>query len=458
MSTENILYETIYYGNPFEAIELNLFSCQEFVDYLSKNVETIPRERYYLSFCALMRFYPSVYHYCNGRHILTYFPNDPILQRIFVIMGGSPELPTNKDEPTNTLWSVIFDVYSEYMNDTWSEEYERCMLLCNKITPKLTKKQLIFKDKDFIKSLYDYRCDKIISMLPLCGFSSKDTIEYTIDTDWFELYPKLKPYYDRYISRVEFLKTNAPNYFQKLCDQFLYQLCNITLADFEKLDFELLKKTCKSFPQQFTDVDIPEEYQRLCIYPIGVRSYILGLSCFPKIPSKKQLDDALLTLSKMGIDEYVEMVLSKQNYPEFPEDKIVNSEDTLFENPKNYVSLDRFEVEENGKIYQFTRPEFKKLFTDKRNFWTKQPLSYSDLYSLQIRNQLCKELNLPSSDTLKVLIEKGCKGCLYEESLTKEQSSTMSNASMNESLLYLYQLWLSSPDVFHSIGENVDEN
>jgi hypothetical protein len=154
----------------------------------------------------------------------------------------------------------------------------------------------------------------------------------------------------------------------------------------------------------------------------------------------------------MGIDEYVKTTLEKQNYPTFPEDKIANTEDTLFENPSEYVSLDRFEMEENGKIYQFTRPEFKKLYTDKKNFWTKQPLSYSDLYTLQIRNQLCKELNLPQSDTMKLLIEKGCKGCLYEETLVKENPSQSSNslsvASMNASLLYLYQLWSANPNAF----------
>jgi hypothetical protein len=243
-----------------------------------------------------------------------------------------------------------------------------------------------------------------------------------------------------------------------MSEQFLYQLCSITLRDFEKLDFDLLKRTAHCFPQQFTDVDVSDEYQRIAIYPIGVRTYILGLSCFPKVPSKKTLDEALVTLSKMGVDDYVNMILSKQVYENHSEDKIANTEDTLFEKPENYVSLDRFDLEENGKIYQFTRPEFKKLFTDKKNFWTKQSISYSDLYSLQIRIQLCKELNLPPSEPLKILIEKGCKGCLYEEPLVKENSSStiqVSNAEVNQSLLYLYQMWLTNPNAFQSLS---DEN
>jgi hypothetical protein len=452
MNSEYILYQTVYYGNPFEALELNLFTSQELINYLVKNIKILPKERLYLSFSALMRYYPSDYHYSDRKHILTYLPDDKILQRIFVIMGGSPDVPSDNDDPTNTLWSILFDIYTEYMTDTWSEEYEKYMLLCNKVTSKLSKRELYFKDQDFIKLLYEYRCDKIIALLPQCGFPESETIHYSIETDWFDQYPNVKKYYKNYITRIEYLKKMAPDYLKPLTEQFLFQLCTITLKDFEKLDYDLLKRTCKCFPQQFTDIDLPEPYQRLCIYPIGVRSYILGLSCFPKIPNKNQIDQALTKLSEMGIDEYVKTTLEKQNYPTFPEDKIANTEDTLFENPSEYVSLDRFEMEENGKIYQFTRPEFKKLYTDKKNFWTKQPLSYSDLYTLQIRNQLCKELNLPQSDTMKLLIEKGCKGCLYEETLVKENPSQSSNslsvASMNASLLYLYQLWSANPNAF----------
>lgn len=458
MTSNDLISQTVHYGNPFEAIELNFFSSQELIDYLAKNANQIPKDRLYLSFTALMRLYPSTYHYSNGNHLLSYLPNDSIIHRIFVIMGGSPELPLSKDDLTNTLWSLIFDVYSEFVNDTWSEEYERCMLLCNKVTPKVTKKILIFKDDEFIQKLYEYHCDKVITMLPLCGVSSINLIQYTIDADWFDQYPAIKRYYKRYVDRIFMLKQNAPLYFEKMSEQFLYQLCSITLRDFEKLDFDLLKRTGHCFPQQFTYVDVSDEYQRIAIYPIGVRTYVLGLSCFPKVPSKKTLDDALVTLSKMGVDNYVNMILSKQNYESHPEDRIANTEDTLFEKPENYVSLDRFDLEENGKIYQFTRPEFKKLFSDKKNFWTKQPISYSDLYSLQIRIQLCKELNLPPSEPLKVLIEKACKGSLYEEPLVKENPSStiqVSNAEVNQSLLYLYQMWLTNPNAFQSLS---DEN
>lgn len=459
MSLNDLIYQTIYYGNPFEAIEFNFFSSQELIDYLAKNANEIPKNKLYLTFSALMRLYPSIYHYSNGKHLLSYLPNDSFIQRVFVIMGGSPELPLSKDDLTNTLWSLIFDVYSEFINDTWSEEYERCMLLCNKITPKLTKKELIFKDEEFIQTLYEYHCENVITMIPLCGVSTKDLIQYTIDADWFDQYPYVKKYYKKYIDRMYMLRQNAPLYFDKMSEQFIYQLCSMTLQDFEKLDFDLLRRTAKCFPQQFTDVDISDAYQRIAIYPIGVRSYVLGLSCFPKIPNKKTIDDALLTLSKMGIDDYVNMILTKQNYENPTEESIANNEDTLFETPKSYVSLDRFDIEENGKVYQFTRPEFKKLFSDKKNFWTKQPITYSDLYSLQIRIQICKELNLPPSEPLKILIEKACKGCLYEEPLDVKQDPTgvnvTSNDTTNQSLLYLYQMWLTNPTMFTQIS---DEN
>jgi hypothetical protein len=452
MSTEDIISQSIYHGSPFEAMDSNFFTPQELIDYLAKHSTEIPKEKLYLTFTALMTSYPSMYHYSNGKHLLTYLPQDIFIQRIFIIMGGSPELPLSKDDTTQTLWSLVFDIYSDFMNDIWSEEHERCMLLCNRITPKLSKKELLFKDKEFIHLLYEYRCDKIITLvLPVCGIPLKDTIDYSIDSEWFDKYPKIKNHYSKYIHRVSHLKSVAPFYFEKMTESFLYQLCGVTLQDFEKIDFELLKITCQCFPQQFSNLDVSSCFQRISIYPISVRTYILGLSCFPKIPSKKELDDALQTLSDMGIDEYSKMILSKQP-PKPPEDKIANQQDTLFEEPENYLSLDRLDVEENGKIYRFTRPEFKKLFSDKKNFWTKQPLSYSDLYSLQMRINMCKELNLPSSDTFLVLLEKACKGCLYEELKTSTPPTQEEDTSstINQSLLYLYQLFLTNPSSFTS--------
>ena len=458
MSIDKIISETIYHGNPFEAIELNFFSCQEYIDYLAKYSNDIPIQRLQLSFCALMRFYPSTYHYSNGKHLLTYFPKDSVIQRFYVIMGGSPELHVTKEDSNNTLWSLIFDVYIEFINDIWSEEIEKCMLLCNKITPKLLKKELIFKDKDFLKDLHQYRCDKVLSMLPTCGIPTKEFEEYSIDYDWFDQYPvSILNYYGKYIERIGFLKKEAPEYFQKMLEHFIQQLSSITLNEFEKIDFPLLMKTCEYFPQQFSNIEVAEPYRRISIYPIGIRSYVLGLSCFPKMPSAKQLDDALISLATLGIDNYVNLILSKQQLETYSTELIANEKDTLFETPEDYVSLDRLNIEENGKIYQFTRPEFKKLYSDKKNFWTKQPLSYSDLYTLQLRIQLCKTLNLPTPDTLKVLIEKACKGCLYEEILEKDNTETATNNQTNQSLLYLYQLWLTNPSIFTNLNLNEEQ-
>jgi hypothetical protein len=452
MSTSDLIYQTIHHGSPFEAFESNLFSYQELIDYIATNVNDIPISKLYVTFHALMRFYPPVYFYSVGKHLLSYLPNDPFIHYIYVIMGGSPELPISKDDPSNTLWSLIFDVYSDYINDVESEHFEKAMLLCNKITYKLSKKDLMYKDESFILSLYEHRCDKIVGLLPSCGI--KNTLKYSIQTDWFEIYPSLNKFYEQYIDRIYYLKEHAPIYYSKLLDLFLNQLCTLTLRDFEKIDFKLLKKTCQCFPQQFTDIDIPEKYQRICIYPISVHVYILGLPCFPKIPNKKTIDDAILLLSKVGIDEYVKIMLEKEREQGseqgseqgteggqqakeiYPIEQIANTEDTLYEKPEEYVSLDRFNIEENGKIYQFTRPEFKKLWTDKRNFWTKQPLSFSDLYTLQIRIQLCHLLNLPASDTFKVLLEKACNGTLYEESLQPEKKQNQ-QISQNEYQNYL---------------------
>jgi len=444
MDTKKLIHETINFGNPFEAIEMNFFTYQELTDYLASNYQEIPKNKLYLTFTALQRLYHPEFLYSMGKHLLYYLGNnDLMIQNIYVVLGGSPELPLCKDDPNQTLWSMIFDVYSNYVNDVYSDINEKAMLLCNKVTLKLSKNELLYKDENFIKMLYEYRCDKVISMLKKCCL--KPNSLYAIESDWFEMYPNLKKNYQTYIEHVDNLRTNAPLYYSKMIESFLNQLCTLTLRDFERIEYKLLKKTCLCFPQQFTDIEIDEKYQRICIYPLSVRAYVLGLSCFPRLPSKKQMDEALVLLSKIGIEEYVKHILESQQVENINSDLIANTEDTLYEKPSDYLSLDRFHIEENGKIYQFTSPEFKKLYSDKKNFWTKQPISYSDLYTLQLRIQMCQTLILPASDTYQVILEKACKGALYEEPLTVENNE----AQNNHQVIQQYQNYLTT--MFHAI-------
>lgn len=423
MSVEQLIKQTIEHGSIFEAVEFNIFGYQEFIDYVAKFASEIPIEKLRQCYCALMVYYPPIYHYSYGKHLLTYLPKDDFILRSYCILGGSPELPLNKDEPSNTLWSYVFDFYTEVLNDTWSEEIEKTMLLCNKVTSKLSKKELIFKeDPSFIQNLFAYRCDKILAILPLLGIPYKTTCENFIHTDWFDQYPSLLKCFRPYIERCNYVRIHAPLYFAKMCDTFQGQLGQLTLNDFEKLDLDLLKITCQCFPTQFTSLDIDEKFTKITIYPLTVRAYILGFPCFPKIPQKEEIDQALEKLSKLGVDEYVRQVLPQQV---MDQEMIANTEDTLFEDPNLYSPLDRIDILENGKIYRFTRPEFAKLHQDKTNFWTKIKLSYADIYTISLRLKICKELNLPYSDTLPALIEKACKGILYQNTATSPQGQQM---------------------------------
>jgi hypothetical protein len=440
---EELIKQTIEFGSIFESIEFNIFGYQELMDYLGKYAKEMPIEQVRICYMALLRYYPPVYHYSYGKHLLSLLPQDAFLNRAYVIMGGSPEFPLNKDEPHNNLWSLVFDNYTEIVNDDWNEEIEKTSLLCNKLTPKLAKKELLFRDQKFIRQLFDYRCDKVITALPLCGFPNKTTKINYIETDWFDKYPNIKTCYEPYILRVNFLRENAPLYFQKMCDNFQSLLAQLTLGDFEKLDLNLLKITSKCFPTQFTSVDLKDEYTKITIYPLTVRAYLLGFPCYPKVPQKDEIDDALRRLSEMGIPEYVKSVLPKDSYDE---KQIANTEDTLFEDPQSYSPMDRIDIQENGKIYRFTRPEFNKLLTDKTNFWTKCRLTYSDIYTLSLRVNMCKTINLPYSDTLASLIEKACKGILYQipETTQPNPPPATSNLQINhETLVQMFSTMMN---------------
>ena len=436
MSHSDIISESIQYGNIFESLDRNFFSCQEFVDFLAHNHEKLEKEKLYLCFNALMRNFPSIYHYSNGKHILTYLPQDVTFYRTFVVLGGSPELPLNKDVTNETLWSLVFDSYSEYLSEEWNEDLEKIILLCDKLVPKTVKKSL-FQDLAFLHKLFEYRCDKIVQKLPKLGVSGEMYNTLPIETDWFDHYPSILKYFGQYVDRVSLIKKEAPGYFDKYMEQYMNQLSHITLKDFELIHFDHLKKLCYTFPSQFSTVDVLEPFFRLNIYPIPIRAYILGMDICYRMPTQKQIDERLVHLSKVGIEQYAKEYVDENKL----EVEVSNDKDTLFESVEDYVLFDRLLIHENSKVYSFSRPEFQKLFTDRKNFWTKQLLNYSDLYTIQLRNQICKSLNLPKSDTLKTLLEKGCEGKLFqEENEITPKPTTQSTSDSTTTAYYLYLL------------------
>ena len=410
---EQLIEQVIQYGNIFECFEFTLVGYQEIIDYLAKKCNDLTIEKLRVCYVALLKYYPSIYHYSFGKHLLTYFPKDEFIYTAYCICGGSPEHPSDKDEPVHTLWSLIFDYYTEILNNICSERVDKTMLLCNKIPIGMTNKNLISfinQDPDFLQNLFVYRCDNVIGKLSGCGFQSKQLKIHYIKTDWIDKYPSLFSYYSEYIHRCYQLKTEAPLYFSKISDLLQTQLSNLTLEEFETIDSSLIRLTCLCFPDQFTNVEVDEQFVKLKIYPLTVRAYILGLTCYPRLPQKDEIDQALILLNKLGIEQYAESVLRKDD---LLEDQIANTEDTLYESPDLYHEMDRFNILENGKIYRFTRPEFEKLYQDKTNFWTKGKLTYSDIYSIGMRIQIVKNLNLPASDTILNLIDKASKGILF---------------------------------------------
>jgi hypothetical protein len=438
MNNIDLIKQTVLFGSVSEALEYKLFTCNDLIMFLAEHNNIITRNKLIVSFTVLMNLFPSSYLYYNGKHLLSYLPNDKLIYYIYLLKGGSSDLPINQDKSSDDmLWLYLFDCLSGLNSNQYDMELENAYLFCD----KYFRTSNISYEYWCVEPLFFARCNDIQLKLNL---SNKSTSEYIIRSDWFEKFKDIKNFpYSLFFERCKNLLTYAPLYFEKLKFKFERVLVSIKLYDMEKLDKDLIKLMYHSFPEEFSShlLTCDEKYFRLCCYPIHIRAYLLGFPIERYIPSKEEIDKQIKILMEIGIEEYVKRCdRNSYNNINCSQEYIANPEDTLCEDPCNYFAFDRYDLLQNNKVYRFTRNEFSKLIEEgmeSKNFWNQCRLPEYAVATMSIRNSISEVMNLPNCDTAVNLLLKSMEGNLYQDQIEEEGNENQNEQMDSQYLLNL---------------------
>jgi hypothetical protein len=437
MNNLELIKQTVLFGSVYEALEHKIFSCNELITVLAQQCNIIPRNKLIISFTILMNLYPSSYLYYNRKHLLHWLPQDKLIYYIYLLKGGSSELPINQDEPSSDmLWLYLFDCIAGLNTMKYDIDLENAFLFCDKHYKKINQNYEYW----CLEPLFFCRCHDIQNTLRL---SEKNTNEYYIRSDWFDALNDIdgnKFPYVIFFERCKNLITYAPLYFEKLKYKFEKVLTSIKVYHLEKFDKDLIKLICQCFPEYFSShlLTCDEKYLRLCTYPVHIRAYLLGFPIERYIPSTEEIDIQMKKLMEIGIEEYVKTCdKNSYNHMSCSSEYIANTEDTLCEDPSNYYAFDRYDLLQNNKVYRFSRKEFSKLIEEgmeSKNFWNQCRLPEYAVATMSIRNSISNAMNLPNSDTAINLLLKGVEGNLYQDQIEEQQKDQIEEMTSQQLL------------------------
>lgn len=252
-----------------------------------------------------------------------------------------------------------------------------------------------------------------------CCSNKWEKINYVIN-DWFErieleyVTASLELIIDYMLRK----RDRLPLYWEKTKykqEQLLKDIFIHRLAPIQPLPLPLIKQLQELFPSLFPPwtQDLTPLTWNLYQRPVIIAGYLLGYPIHLQNPTQAELQSLLLSLSQEGIDNYIALFeekhkrhLAEINSPLISGDTYeeVNTEDTLQETIYSYSPFDVYYLNEGGKRYYFTRPEFKYLRKNKKNIWTNVKLPLCDLQMIKYRHSLAKDLSLSPSSPLKDIL------------------------------------------------------
>jgi hypothetical protein len=214
------------------------------------------------------------------------------------------------------------------------------------------------------------------------------------------------------IERAIFLKEKAPLYWNYVGYPLYSKFVEKKFKN-PKFDKKLIEIYDKIFPNLFSD-DVKNRSQiviKLLQYDRYVQAYLLGFPIHEYTPNEQNIKKALNKLQEIGIEKYCQEVI--KNNLEFyfgKVAKIMNQQNVNFDDIKEFNSFDVifYYIDSNDsetkKVFLFSRPEFKNLIKDKKNFYTNEKLPEEIRLQIKSRIKIADKYKLPESETLYDLL------------------------------------------------------
>lgn len=419
----SLLDQIVSFGSVLDAIDNKKISCQELINYLIEHKSDLAYEKQINIIVCLLKSYPINCYYYGDLHLLNYYVDDKLVLLLFFLSNTNMEyfnLPLSKLDADNLIMFLFLDIQYELKLSEKSNEFYLASLLSDfhSTTISTWYKNNHMNFSWLKNTLFLCRCSNVVIKI---FDDSKELYREIIETDWFEKYPpEVFEWLTLIIKRFKSLKESAPIYALSVKGNFVTLLEEVTPKQMENIKKDELIEFYDSFPEQFSSNPhlFPEEYFYLSIYPPPIQAYILGLPIQENVPTLRFIEEKVKELIEVGKDKYLTKIVLQEPL------EAINSENTLGDYHHLYHKFDRYEIEQNGKIYRFTRQEFPELLNKKTNFWNKCPISNIDLLNLKIRQIISDTLKLPPADTSENLLDLAMKGELYKEVKVSNNSST----------------------------------
>lgn len=416
---ENRVFQTLNYGNVYEAVFSGFIKTTDVLKYLLTNEindETPKQTRLRLLTAYRIVCVLDKSQQIDGKHFIELNNNEMYLA-IFVLSYYTHQtlLQTNfnlSHQTIEKIHRIYFRLFVEHKFT--SILYYICDL--NYEHEKFDEDNI-----DNLINIVDARSLRYISKYKdlLSGLS----IPF-IYTDYLEPLEGVEQTWDEIgeyvLTRCLVLIKNAPLYWKHVAEPLFRKtvIKNIDV-DYPKMDKHVIQLWETIFPRLFPQNVLNSSTLKLKLNKLfgKIRYYVLGFPIHIYTPSSKEVDLAIAKLEELGIEKYCDWRIElNRKYISYNliECEKSNNEDTLFEHVENYNPIDvisYFSLEADKKhLFLFTRPEFENLLREKKNPYTQSPLPVLVLEKIKFRNCLVDNFHLPKSSTIEELLIKVKEG------------------------------------------------
>lgn len=405
--SDQLIYEIIHHGSIFEALSSKSINPLDILYWLTKHPVTISSIIAYRAICL---YYPFNQHYLSNNnqesiHFIK-LANKLEYSIVFVLSGGDYRLKSqinsnNSNSSNDDLFQICTEVYFILQYET--DFSRRIRLICDDLNVDTT---FTYEDINIIISSRSINLFNIVKTL----FHKRQYLNSIFQNDFISEISECSSenVLDLLIERINFLKHNVPNYWSIICKSY----SEVVKKRFNNVNHFKSQQQYQNLYHIFPEILskdplnlLPEAFNLLSL-PKETQYYLLGIPFDYLIPSEDEINRTINFLSTEGIDKFCSKI-SEQNRKLFYDNSssIVNSYDTLMEDPISYSPFDIIKFNDKGKIYIFTRPEFHRIVRTGKNHWNNLPLPDTIIQYIGTKITISKIYHLPSPKPLNDLFQ-----------------------------------------------------
>jgi len=219
-------------------------------------------------------------------------------------------------------------------------------------------------------------------------------------------------YISSVLDRVKYLSSSHKRYWEvyarKAHSQFIERFLSapLTVMANNHIEYDVIKELSSylDLPEKTSQMISSELKYNILVKYRGLERYALG--CHDITPSPELLEGMITSLEELGIDEYCNLHSDKtrQRY-ESKGYEIMNDKNVSMESIWDYSPADIVGHVKDGKMWLFTRDEFKSLKNSGVNHYTKVQLDDSILSTITSVSKFFNSKGLKSCHTIREMLE-----------------------------------------------------